>query len=233
MTLHLGDSGTFVGQLHQILIELGYPLSHVEMDAETFGNTTKAAVMSFQATRNLSVDGIVGNVTWEALRNPRRERDSFIQPGWRYTPSQIRPEVRRAVQAAVDDIGLKEEPPGSNDGPDLKKFNTGGLPWCAMSVSYWFSQLEGGAPFTRKESAFAIREWATAYKRLLGDAALPQPGDIAIIVRGDLHGHVGLVVDYAPTGLISTVEGNSANSVRGIVSSRSRWTCFARPVPLI
>lgn len=62
-TVKQGSQGTFVSYVQLALSRLGYP---VIMD-EIFGPATNEAVRSFQSVNGLTVDGIVGQKTWEAL----------------------------------------------------------------------------------------------------------------------------------------------------------------------
>ena len=61
----LGDSGTAVRDIQDRLSCLGYVCS-ADPRSE-FGETTRAAVESFQRRRGLPADGIVGSETWRAL----------------------------------------------------------------------------------------------------------------------------------------------------------------------
>ncbi len=60
-----GDSGNFVNILQYLLNEYGYDLS---VDG-IFGGNTYQAVLNFQRNNNLTADGIVGPNTWNALLN--------------------------------------------------------------------------------------------------------------------------------------------------------------------
>ncbi len=61
--LKIGSSGSSVRTLQQGLANKGYSLS---VDG-VFGPMTQSAVMSFQRSQGISVDGIVGSVTWGRL----------------------------------------------------------------------------------------------------------------------------------------------------------------------
>jgi peptidoglycan hydrolase-like protein with peptidoglycan-binding domain len=73
-TLQQGDTGPVVGWLQLTLA--GDNLAHIDWDAYTgpidgqFGPQTEASVRSFQQTRGLTVDGIVGDETWFGLLTP-------------------------------------------------------------------------------------------------------------------------------------------------------------------
>ena len=71
--ISLNDSGSMVKEIQQMLISLGYILTANPADNETkgadgiFGIRTYSAVRDFQKKNNLTVDGIVGAKTLEAL----------------------------------------------------------------------------------------------------------------------------------------------------------------------
>ena len=59
--LKKGDTGEAVRQLQQALKDLGYDPGAID---GRFGAKTEEAVKAFQRDRHLSVDGIVGEITW-------------------------------------------------------------------------------------------------------------------------------------------------------------------------
>ena len=63
--LKLNDSGEAVRLLEQLLICYAY-LNPKEFDGK-FDGDTKKAVETFQKDRKLTVDGVVGQLTWRAL----------------------------------------------------------------------------------------------------------------------------------------------------------------------
>ncbi len=62
--LRQGDSGAAVTELQQLLNAKGI---NIAVDG-IFGDATRAAVVKFQQQNRISVDGIVGTQTWQALR---------------------------------------------------------------------------------------------------------------------------------------------------------------------
>jgi peptidoglycan hydrolase-like protein with peptidoglycan-binding domain len=64
-TLSLNDKGEAVRFLQQLLLSFGL-LTNQDFNAE-FKASTQAAVRTFQINNSLSVDGIVGANTWDAL----------------------------------------------------------------------------------------------------------------------------------------------------------------------
>lgn len=63
-TLRQGDRGEAVSELQRLLTDLGYNTGGI---TGIFGPLTNTAVRNFQRDRGLSVDGIVGPMTWGAL----------------------------------------------------------------------------------------------------------------------------------------------------------------------
>lgn len=61
-----GSTGSYVVQVQNRLNQLGFNCGSAD---GIFGNMTKNAVISFQRSRGLSADGIVGPVTWDYLFN--------------------------------------------------------------------------------------------------------------------------------------------------------------------
>lgn len=64
--LSRGSTGTQVKTLQRLLMALGYNLGGYGADGD-FGSATDSAVRKFQKDKRLSVDGIVGTNTWNAL----------------------------------------------------------------------------------------------------------------------------------------------------------------------
>ena len=65
-TLRKGSKGDTVRELQTMLLKLGYDLGPCGIDGD-FGKATETAVRSFQSDHRLTVDGIVGKITWAEL----------------------------------------------------------------------------------------------------------------------------------------------------------------------
>jgi hypothetical protein len=138
----------------------------------------------------------------------------------------------RALAAAETQVGATEQPPGSNDGPQLAAYRSAvagaepGEPWCAYFAS-WAAQ-QAGAPLGSNGQGLGsvgeIADWAASTGRLLSASATPQPGDL--ILFGDRH--IGLVESVNPNGTLTTVEGNYANAVTRVTRSPGEATGFVR-----
>jgi hypothetical protein len=121
------------------------------------------------------------------------------------------------LNIARAEVGVTEQPPGSNDSPRIAQFRqaTAGAPgpgpWCAYFVS-WAARNAGvplgdaGQGFGRVDDVWA---WAErAGKAIPAGSGSPQPGDLIVWDE-----HIGIVESVGPDGSIRTVEGNSSNSV--------------------
>lgn len=66
--IQLGSTGSYVKLIQEKLISLGFSCGKYGADGK-FGTDTKKAVKSFQGSKGLYVDGVVGSDTWNALFN--------------------------------------------------------------------------------------------------------------------------------------------------------------------
>jgi hypothetical protein len=159
-----------------------------------------AALREFQSThtdwtgRPLIVDGQAG---------PRTRWAMAIAdlPRWR----------RRIVQVACSQVGVRENPAGSNRGVEvdayLRPTGLSGVPWCAAFVS-WVLR-EAGLEHRYTPSA------AQLLRHLRPVVSPALPGDIFGWINPDGTGHVGLVIGVGDAlDVVATCEGNSMHSVR-------------------
>ncbi len=125
-----------------------------------------------------------------------------------------------ALQVAETQVGVTEQPPGSNDGPQIAQYRTAtqgayaGAPWCAYFVSW--CAAEAGAPIGSQGqglgSVAEITDWARSTGRL---TQTPAPGELILFGTE----HVGIVKSVNPDGSLTTVEGNASDGVR----EETRW----------
>src|SRR6185503_7408522 len=125
-----------------------------------------------------------------------------------------------ALQVAESQVGVTEQPPGSNDGPQIATYRTAtqgayaGAPWCAYFVSWCANQA--GAPIGDHGqglgSVAEITDWARSTGRL---TQTPAPGELILFGTE----HVGIVKSVNADGSLTTVEGNASNGVR----EETRW----------
>lgn len=186
-----------------------------------YGPQTQEAVELFQMRSAdhfgdpLDVDGRVGPLTWASL---------FATPEVPVNTDAGKPLLVQTLRFAGTQIGVMEQPLGSNRGPqvDLYLKSAGaelGSPWCAAFVYFCFQQgsntLGIANPVVR--TASVLDHWnragAAGIPRLGTDEctatpALVKPGMIFIIIHPNGTGHCGLVESVTGT-LLTTIEGNT------------------------
>jgi hypothetical protein len=127
------------------------------------------------------------------------------------------PAGQAMVNLARAEIGVAEQPPGSNDSPRIAQFRqaTAGAPgpgpWCAYFVSW--AAREAGVPIGDAGQGFGRVDdvWAwgqRAGKAIPAGSGQPQPGDLIVWDE-----HIGIVESVGADGSIHTIEGNSSDQV--------------------
>jgi hypothetical protein len=186
-----------------------------------FGPQTQEGVELFQVRSadhfgaNLDVDGRVGPLTWASL---------FAIPAVPVVTDPGNPLLVETLRFAAKQIGVMEQPLGSNRGPQvdfyLKSVGADlGTPWCAAFVYFCFQQAAVGLgsanPVIR--TASVLDHWnragAAGIPRLGRDEcvatpSLVRPGMIFIIINSNGSGHCGLV-ESVTGSLLTTIEGNT------------------------
>lgn len=231
--LKKGDQGPEVKEVQTLLMEKGY-LTDEEING-VFDNETLRAVRLFQSQnldqnrQPLVVDSKVGELTWWSLHHPK----PIIQTHSAIDFLQMPPASmggsepgRAALAAAIGELKAGAQEIGCNNcGPFVKKYLNGLAPegknglWCAGFVSFCFSQIPSGMPFTYTVGArdvlrqFKSKGWAQPPN----SGYSPKPGDAMVWWRESLpsgNGHVGLVHQLS-NGFLYTIEGNKSPSVQG------------------
>lgn len=134
------------------------------------------------------------------------------------TPSGASSTGRRIADLARAELarGVAEQPPGSNNSPDIARYRTAtqgavsGAPWCAYFASY--IAHEAGAPIGPNGegmgSVDAVASWARASGKWVPASQQPQPGDLIVFDE-----HIGIVDHANADGTITTIEGNHSQRV--------------------
>lgn len=130
---------------------------------------------------------------------------------------------RRIAAIATRELGVSEQPPGSNDAPRIAEYRTatagsGVGPWCAYFTS-WVAQ-QAGVPVGPSGQGIGyvptVKQWAESQGRYVpAGSGAPQVGDLVVFDRGGdgVLDHIGVVTGVRPDGGIDTVEGNSSDRV--------------------
>lgn len=177
-TIRQGSKGAAVKYAQERLSKRGYRLT---LDG-IFGPGTVAAVRQFQAAEGLTPDGVVGARTWAVLQvetiapEPEdlvsEERERLIS----HIPADAPDLVRKVLTLACNDLGKKEQPKGSNEGPQINHLVRGynqywwvlkdsvdvsvpkargyvlpeeckpAMAWCGMAVTNWI-RMGLGLPY--------------------------------------------------------------------------------------
>src|SRR4051794_2011058 len=127
------------------------------------------------------------------------------------------PAGQAMLNAVRNEVGVAEQPPGSNDSPRIAQYRqatagSGVGPWCAYFVSWAARQAgvplgDAGQGFGRVDDVYA---WAQRTGKAIanGPGVQPQPGDL---VAWDEH--IGVVESVNADGSFTTIEGNSSDQV--------------------
>lgn len=142
------------------------------------------------------------------------------------------PAGERALAIASAEVGVREEPPGSNEGARIAAYRTAtdgayaGAPWCAYFVSW--AAAQAGSPLGEEGQGYGavedIEAWGRRTGRFVEAGTRPEPGDL-ILFGGR---HVGIVEAVDPDGAIRTVEGNYSQGVSRVRRSPAEATGFVR-----
>jgi hypothetical protein len=122
------------------------------------------------------------------------------------------------VALAQAEVGVAEQPPGSNDSPRIAEYRSatqgapGPGPWCAYFTS-WAAKA-AGVPLGDHGQGFgsvdAVYAWAQSSGRAnpVSSGQPPRPGDLIVWDE-----HIGIVESVGADGKIQTIEGNSSDAV--------------------
>jgi CHAP domain-containing protein len=120
------------------------------------------------------------------------------------------------VKIAEGEVGVAEQPPGSNDSPRIAQYRqatagSGVGPWCAYFASW--AARQAGVPIGDHGQGFgavaSVWSWAQQAHKALPAGSRPAAGDL--ILWGSRH--IGIVESVDPNGTIHTIEGNSSDRV--------------------
>jgi hypothetical protein len=187
-TIKKGSKGGDVKFCQERLIHHGFSVGKWGADGD-FGNGTHDAVRQFQASRNLSVDGIVGKSTWKHLEGASSSKQEDIGDGGAVTSAQeaLRAKIpagigqarTNALNHAIEFLGADEVPDGSNWGDEIRPvvegYNEfwgvstkqyGRMAWCAMFCSSVIGFGYGAGTLSKN------MDWAkTPMKKFFGGAS--------------------------------------------------------------
>ena len=175
----------------------------------TAATTTSTGSASSGSGTSTATAGSSGSSFQSALASAQADPSAVVGAG----ADSSNPGLR-ALAIAKSQLGVTEQPPGSNDGPQISMYRSAvagsyaGAPWCAYFVSW--AAAQAGAPIGANGqglgSVSEITDWAKSTGRF---TQTPQPGDLILFGTE----HVGIVESVNPDGTLTTVEGNTSNGV--------------------
>jgi CHAP domain len=133
------------------------------------------------------------------------------------TPAPASSAGQAIVNLVRNEIGVAEQPPGSNDSPRIAQFRqatagSGVGPWCAYFTSW--AAREAGVPLGDNGQGFGrvddVYAWGQKTGKAIpnGEGVTPEPGDLIVWDE-----HIGVVESVGADGTINTIEGNSSDKV--------------------
>jgi hypothetical protein len=220
--LHRGEVGSpDVKAVQARLNSLGFGKLVTDGD---LGEGTQNAILHFQARNStpdgkpLPIDGEVGATTWAAL---------FGQGAvFKAQDFDAKTPMRQLViDIAASQIGVVEQPHGSNRGPEVDVYisttgldpATGAFPWCVCFLYWVFDQAAKikGKENPLPKTAGVISLWnqgrrteAQVVRKSEASARTVTPGMIFHLDLGGGKGHAGLVIEVRGDHII-TIEGNT------------------------
>ena len=254
--LEPGASGEQVKALQRRLSAHGHKVE----PSGLYDPETQAAVSAFQAQLGLPTTGILDVVTQGHIhgQQPRSvSGDTFaeVRAALLQTlpervadhPEQARAKVTGALTAAIQMVGLREIPKGSNGGPEMgmitEGFSVNAPPWCALAVSYWVKQGTGATSWRelpwgfRNGRALGFGQWGESNGRFIPASQTAPVGAIYVMLRQgsgsddggqrgagaarwEGNGHTGLVLEDCGQSLV-TVDGNVSDMIRVCTRKKS------------
>jgi hypothetical protein len=216
-TITMGEHDSLIVLLIQALLNK-YGAGPIVEDG-IFGKETLHAIKVYQSEHcdgqghALAIDGKIGIQTWSSLFEEECQQADISNELYRVL-----------IQIARGELGVCEDPPGSNRGTRIDEYLRAvdvapGYPWCAAFV-YWCFMMacrQLGIPNPLPRTAGCMQLWKKSggiiitHKEALKNPALIIPGLIFIISRGDGKGHTGIVINVQD-GFIYTIEGNTNNT---------------------
>lgn len=144
-----------------------------------------------------------------------------------------------ALAEVLRQLGISEDPPGSNNTPFGAWFGANHEPWCAMLVSWAFHSVgfelcagfKGAGVVPGKGCAWVptIGAWLKDRGWWLDPHETPLPGDLVLYdwaLDGQLK-HIG-IVESAAGGKLSAIEGNVRSAVCRMVRDTQHVAGYGR-----
>ena len=205
--LSIGSTGSLTNYLQRILRFFGYLDVNV---TGIFDDLTKTAVKSFQTSKGLDADGVVGPTTWNTIFS------------YYHVQAEGAGAEKMANVAAHELSWGFHEDNANNITPYGEWYGMNGEPWCAMFVSWCAKQagiLDGYGVSKVPRFAYCPYgvEWYRTRKKFYraNNDYKVRLGDTVFFwnTTDNAVGHTGIVV-AATTTTITSIEGNASDGVK-------------------
>lgn len=122
---------------------------------------------------------------------------------------------QRALEIAITQLGVEEQPRGSNRGPEVDQYiksiglnPVGKYSWCMAFVYWCFAQAaeKMGVKNSMLKTGGVLEQWRR--RKDVYRVTTPQPGDVFIMDYGKGLGHTG-IVEKVELDIVYTIEGNT------------------------
>lgn len=130
-------------------------------------------------------------------------------------PTITYPKHEKLLGGALADVGVHEEPLGSNTGKKVREYQAStwlggtGWPWCVAFCVYHALKAGFKLPYLGA-GAYAWLDWAKRAGWVV-PASGAVPGDFVVFNVGA--GHMGMLREKVSGGRVKTVDGNVSNAV--------------------
>lgn len=119
----------------------------------------------------------------------------------------------KVLDIARTQIGVTENPAGSNRTPYGEEYGYNGVPWCCIFAWDMFHQADEDWPY-KTASCGALYNWAKKNNCLVTDYNDIQPEDLLIYKLKVDHDHVG-ICDHVEGAYTYAIEGNTSATSKG------------------
>lgn len=209
--LRLGSTGAEVMQL-QNLLNSHLPHSYSLKVDGILGPRTEVAIRKFQESAGISIDGVAGAQTWEALKQGVTITTEYTRPS---TNTHNAPWLKTAAA----EIGQKEiarSPANPRilmyHGATSLRATSDEVPWCSAFVNWCLRQV--GITGTNSAAATSWLHW--------GQMTGPSPGAIAVVRRVTGENHVAFFISEN-SDYYRLLGGNQGDQVRLSRYYKSHW----------
>jgi hypothetical protein len=207
------------------------------------GNVSQNGLAGVQRQNGIDASGWMGEGTYNLLRSARippglpNAGESLLDAqaidlleGYAASIAGGKTLRQAALAKAIQQIGYKESPSGTNGNMFGSWYGMNYEPWCAMFVT-WCFETSGGSPSFEKGSRYSYCPYvvsdAKAGRNGLSLATDVKPGDLVVYdwARDGVPDHIGIFEEWTGGRIFNAIEGNTSidnNSNGGEVMRRSR-----------